>query len=290
MLDASHNHIADISKLASCASMKVLNLQDNQISSLSALGNGFVDLEALNVAKNSLVSLKDLSGCANLKAVVAYNNQLTSLDGLENKPQLMAVLADENHIESISALSTSTKVLLNLDLGHNQISDVSALSGLASGASSPMVRVLLDHNRIDDVSELPHVAYNVLALHGNPLSDFSEFAECKWNALYLPYAQNADYGTLGQLGTLNSLRLVGVPYDRQVQVVRDMGASESGRKPVFLTEEEADAELQDVRSEIYRKIGDTANDDDSDESHDGEDTASESSSASGADETRSKGD
>lgn len=253
-LDVSHCQVTDTKKLATCAKMKTLFLQDNQITDLSALQNGFTDLLVLNVATNKLTSLKDLAGCSALKTLVANDNEIASLAGLADKPSLEVLLLDSNQISDVSALSDSCAILHDLDLGHNQVSSVDALAKMGSGSSTPMVRLLLDHNRISDVQTLPKVKYNALVLHGNPLKDFSSLSDRQWNALYLPYVEKANYGTLGEIGWLSSVRLVGVPYDRQVQTLRDMGVDETGRKPTFLTEEEADDELQQVRDEVNKRV------------------------------------
>ncbi len=276
-LDASHCQIADTKKLATCAKMIELYLQDNQITDLSALQNGFTDLAVLNVAVNKLTSLKDLSGCSALKLLVANNNEITSLGGLEEKPSLEVLMLDSNQISDISALSNSCAVLHDLDLGHNKVASIDALSKMGSGMSNSMVRILLDHNQVADVNALPKVNYNALVLYGNPLRDFSSLAEKRWNALYLPYVEKANYGTLGEIGSLSSLRLVDVPYDRQVQTLRDMGVDESGRKPVFLTEEKADDEMRQVRDEVNKRASGMG--DEEEEPEDGESDGSQSDSS-----------
>ena len=287
-LDVSHCQVADTKKLATCAKMKTLFLQDNQITDLIALQNGFTDLLVLNVATNKLTSLKDLAGCSALKTLVANDNEIASLAGLADKPSLEVLLLDSNQISDVSALSDSCAVLHDLDLGHNQVSSIDALAKMGSGTSTPMVRLLLDHNGISDVQALPKVKYNALVLHGNPLKDFSSLSDRQWNALYLPYVEKANYGTLGEIGWLSSVRLVGVPYDRQVQTLRDMGVDETGRKPTFLTEEEADDELQQVRDEVNKRVsgmedeGEVVGEDESDvgEGADSSSDADESDSSS----------
>lgn len=289
-LDVSHCQVTDTKKLATCAKMKTLFLQDNQITDLSALQNGFTDLLVLNVATNKLTSLKDLAGCSALKTLVANDNEIASLAGLADKPSLEVLLLDSNQISDVSALSGSCVVLHDLDLGHNQVTSIDVLAKMGSGTSTPMVRLLLDHNRISDVQALPKVKYNALVLHGNPLKDFSSLSDRQWNALYLPYVEKANYGTLGEIGWLSSVRLVGVPYDRQVQTLRDMGVDETGRKPTFLTEEEADDELQQVRDEVNKHVSGMEDEDEAsgeDESDAGE-TEDSSSDAAESDSSSSE--
>ncbi|MBR3160421.1 MAG: leucine-rich repeat domain-containing protein [Atopobiaceae bacterium] len=281
MLDVSHCQVTDTKKLATCAKMKTLFLQDNQITDLSALQNDFTDLLVLNVATNKLSSLKDLAGCSALTSLVANDNQIGSLAGLEDKSNLEVLMLDSNQISDVSALSNSCAVLHDLDLGHNQVSSIDALEKMSAGSSNPMVRLLLDHNQIADVHALPKVKFNALVLHGNPLKDFSLLAERQWNALYLPYVEKANYGTLGEIGMLSSLRIVGVPYDKQVQTLRDMGVAEIGKKPTFLTEEEADDELQQVRDEVNKRVSGMEDESDAGETADsGSDAAKSDTSSS----------
>lgn len=275
-LDASHNKISSTSKLATCALLKELYLQDNQITGLEALQNGFSNLEVLNVSTNKLTSLKDLADCAALQAVVANNNEIASLEGLANKPELAALLLDGNKIADISDLASSAKHLLCLDLGHNQVSDVSALSefGTDSKRSSlldglDVKGLLLDHNQIARIDGLPQARYDLMTLHGNPLADPSPLAGSEWEKLYLPYAEGADYGFVGEVMSKHALAgtcLVDVPYDKQVKVLRDTGLESKGSssQPKFLTEAEADAELQDLRNKVNEKVSGNSNEDSSD--------------------------
>jgi len=260
-LDASHNSLSDISKLASCSQLKLLLLQDNQISSIEALGNDFLDLETLNIAYNEVSSLEPLSACSKLKYVVASNNAITSLDGLQDKPKLDTLLADHNQIGSIEALGTSTGVLQNVDLGYNSVSSIAALSGMLSQDPYGLyASLLLDHNQIRTLEGLPvGKSYNGLALHGNPISDFSGLssAQTKWSVLYLPYVENTSYSFLGELPLIGSTRLVGVPYDRQNKLLRDLGIAESDRfsaRPQFISDQEAEEEMESFRQQLQSKV------------------------------------
>ena len=263
-LDVSRNQISDISKLAGCAYLKELYLQGNQITELSALKNGFSELTTLNVAANQLTSFQGLSDCVALKYVVANNNQLTNLTGLEGKPDLTLLLLDGNQISDISALSDCAAHLMCLDLGHNQVSDISALSGFGTESPSNDLDIsfdihglLLDHNQINSIEKLPQIKYDVLVLYGNSLKDLTVLDETTWVELYLPYVEGAGYGFAADAkGLLVDTKLVGVPYNRQVQVLRDMGldANSTSDLPEFLTEEEADTELRQVRDEVNSRV------------------------------------
>lgn len=265
-LNASHNQLTDIGKLASCSRLELLALQDNQIESIDALGNSFIKLLALNVSFNRIASVAPLAGCSKLRYLVMNDNQVTTLDGLQDKPELDSLLASNNRLTDISALESSTGVLENLDLGSNQISDVSCLSGMGS-ADKYGVRcnVLLDHNLLTSADGLPFDAeFYALALHANPLTDLSSLSRnnTDWNALYLPYSEDIDYGQLGELALVSTTHIVDVPYDQQNNVLRSMGISDNASpvftpQPRFITSEEAEGELRTLRDRVNERVSGT---------------------------------
>lgn len=265
-LNASHNQLTDISKLASCSRLELLALQDNQIESVDALGNSFVKLLALNVSFNRLTSVAPLADCAKLRYLVMNDNQVTALDGLQDKPELDSLLASNNQLIDISALSSSTGVLENLDLGNNRISDISCLSGMGS-ADKYGVRcnLLLDHNQLTSADGLPfETEFYALALHANPLTDLSSLSRdnTDWNALYLPYSEGIDYGQLGELALVSTTHIVDVPYDQQNNVLRGMGISDNASQvftpqPRFITSEEAEGELKELRDRVNERVSGT---------------------------------
>lgn len=265
-LNASHNQLSDISKLASCSRLELLALQDNQIESIDALGNGFIKLLALNVSFNRLTSVAPLAGCSKLRYLIMNDNQVKSLDGLQDKPELDSLLASNNKLTDISALESSTGVLQNLDLGGNQVSDISCLSGMGS-ADKYGVRcnVLLDHNQLTSAEGLPFdTEFYALALHANPLTDLSSLSRnnTDWNALYLPYSSDIDYGQLGELALASTTHIVDVPYDQQNNVLRSMGISDNASpvftpQPRFITSEEAEGELKALRDRVNQRVSGT---------------------------------
>ena len=265
-LNASHNQLSDVSKLASCSRLEFLALQDNQIESIDALGNGFVKLLALNVSFNRLTTVAPLADCSKLRYLVMNDNQVKTLDGLQGKPELDSLLASNNQLTDISALESSTGVLQNLDLGSNQISDISCISGMGS-ADKYGVRcnVLLDHNKLTSAEGLPFgTKFYALSLHANPLTDLSSLSRdnTDWNALYLPYSSDIDYGQLGELALASTTHIVDVPYDQQNNVLRGMGISDNASpvftpQPRFITSEEAEGELKALRDRVNQRVSGT---------------------------------
>ena len=253
-LDASHNKIVQIDKLSSCNHLQLLALQDNAISDISALSNGFTDLKALNIAFNKIDSLSALKSASALKELACNNNQITSLDGLQDKANLEDMLADSNQIADISALSSSMAKLENIDLGHNKISDIATLSDMHGG--SGQITVLLDNNQLTSANGLPTQSmFRGLALHGNPLKDFAALGAegLTFYALYLPYVEGADYSVLDK-STLSTTHLVDVPFDQQNHVLEQMNAKTTSYKNMFVTKEQADADMAKLREKLNSRI------------------------------------
>ena len=256
-LDVSHNLIEDVSMLASCARTERLALQDNEIVDISALGNGFANLEALDISSNAIESLEPLANCAALKYVAAYDNELISLDGMGDKPELEYFLADGNYLSDISGLSTSTGKLRYLDLGNNEITDVSALSSLFSQSEFDVgIAVLLDHNELESVSPLPvGPQYYLITLFGNPITDISFLARdgMRWNGLYIPYIEDVDYSAIFANQQVSMpINIVGAPYNTQAGLLDE--AKNWIFEPKFLTDIEADALAEGKRGELHARV------------------------------------
>lgn len=253
-LDASHNQIVDISKLASCTNLRLLALQDNQIQDIGALANGFTHLAHLDLSMNRIGSLAPLADCAELMGLVASANELSSLDGLGGKPKLEYLLADGNRITDIADLASSTGVLRALDLGNNQVSDLSALSDLFSQSEYDLgVTLLLDHNRIeraDDLNDKPK--YYLITLWGNPLAsiDFLRHDGMRWDGMCIPHVEGTDYtGILESQHIPVPLTIVGAPFDQQARILEEINGGLF--EPIFLTEEEADAMAAEKRAQLH---------------------------------------
>lgn len=264
-LYAQHNQLADISHISACSQLSILLLQDNQITDISALSNGFSELATLNIAFNQIESLKPLADSPKLRFLVANDNHIGTLEGLAEKHELEDLMLDNNQITDISAIASSTDNLENLDLGHNQIEDISALANLsptsARYGTENKMSICLDHNNISSIASIPStMSFRLLALHANPLKDFGSLAyeTAKWYDLYLPYYEDADFASLGELSIASVTNLVDVPYDKQVQVLRNMGlTTDSLSQPHFITSEKAEEDMAAFRDEVNSEVSGT---------------------------------
>ena len=167
--------LADLWPLAAMADLEVLDLDDNAVSDVTALGS----LENLRVL--------DLSG-----------NGVSDLWPLAAITDLEALDLGDNAVGDITALG-SLEHLRVLDLSGNAISDLWPLSGLTA-----LRRLDLSGNRVADLrplSELRHL--EVLVLDGNEVSDLAPL----WGLQKLAHL---DLGNnhVGDAATLRKARLL----------------------------------------------------------------------------------
>jgi len=110
-----------------------------------------------------------------------------------------------NQISDVTAFSGLTK-LKSLLLSHNQISDISGLSGLMN-----LTELRLIHNQISDISSLAELT-NLRCLHlgNNQISDISALAELtNLRELFLYQNHISDISALIDLPVLDRLCLLG---------------------------------------------------------------------------------
>lgn len=114
---------------------KVLDLSNNNISTVSAeVLNCFPNLEELILTNNNISSI-DLSGCYNLKRLIIDNNNLKKIDLSSINPSDTEIDLSNNYISSMSSIvfpSQLVNVNATIKLYNNNISDyVSSPSGYA---------------------------------------------------------------------------------------------------------------------------------------------------------------
>ena len=100
-LRLDRNQITSLDKhLVSCASLRMLDLSYNKLTSLEGL-SGLQCLEELRVTNNNLKSLRYLKGLPALIDLDVSYNQCKTLDGLEFVPTLQVLRAGHNHVGTL---------------------------------------------------------------------------------------------------------------------------------------------------------------------------------------------
>lgn len=194
-LDLSDNPIGDFSGLKKLSELQTLRLEntglrDPDLENLYGMKKLYrlaldrndgltaetmstlrASLPACDISFDSLVYTVSLGGVdyrTDIKELVIENTEMSSLYGLEKFDCLETVRLSRNRIENISAFQNthSRATLLSLDLGFNQIQDVTPLSALTALESLD-----LRSNQISSVESLRRLRQlKKLNLSGNPLS------------------------------------------------------------------------------------------------------------------------
>ena len=107
-------------ELESLTFLKRLNLSSNQVSKLWKFP---LSLEILNLSKNKLNSISDLSN-SNMKKLmslnISFNNDLKNFSGIEKSVKLSILKASDNQIDSLSEIA-SLSHLREIDLARNSL-------------------------------------------------------------------------------------------------------------------------------------------------------------------------
>ena len=195
-LDLSDNEIADVSALGSLESLQVLDLAGNEIADVSALGS-LASLTGLWLERNEIADVSALGSLVSLSQLVLSANEIADVSALGSLVSLSQLVLSANAIADVSALGALASLQV-LDLAGNEIADVSALGALAS------LQVLdLAGNEIADVSALGALAsLQVLDLAGNEIADVSALGSLReLQVLDLSGNVIADVSALGSIGS-----------------------------------------------------------------------------------------
>lgn len=163
------NNITDISPLEDLPELTQVEINDNQVSDISALatldapisfqlsGNNISDisplkdltsLDTLLLARNSIADIAILSDLENLKSLDISSIEATDFTPLENLTKLTSLDIDSNDIDDLSPL-TDLENLESLQARSNAITDLAPLSNLQN-----LQKLDLWNNNVSDLSPL----------------------------------------------------------------------------------------------------------------------------------------
>ena len=258
-LKASENQISTLDGLQNVTQLETVFLDRNAISDISLLAKNDEHLKTLVLDNNQISDLSPLKACTHLYAVSANNNRLSSLSGLENCSELYYISASGNQISDISALKACA-ALYAADLGENRITDVSALGE----SESQTMALLVQNNQIKDIQPLYGMKnYVYLVLYNNAITDISGMSAMtaidSYCRLYLEWWDTLDPAELAKTLFLEPI-LVDVPADRRINFENAFREAREKEDNYFgtinyLTQEEADANIRELRSEIRVAAG-----------------------------------
>ncbi len=176
-LNASHNEICDISAFGDLESLEILDLSFNDLGCLGiGTSPNFDSLEnaqKLRILKLNDNNLSSIEGLRNrnifLEVLDLRNNQIQDLTPIAEYKNIKELYLSNNNITNISNLSGMTG-LTEIDLSNNQITDFSNLLSIPN-----VTTVNLANNLITNIPNISSSwsSLSVLDLHSNYLTDIS---------------------------------------------------------------------------------------------------------------------
>ena len=207
-VDLSENQITNIDDLKwlDGKNLSILNLADNNISSITAL-NKISTLTVLRLDNNDIADIGPLADLSNLTELYLYNNNIKDLTNFDKTlPQIKVIDLSSNSITSIKKLARHYKTLEELNLKDNLIEDVSPLNAMSS-----LKKLDLSKNKIVDITKLEDLKeITKLDLSYNQISDLSPLTNLtNLRQLYLHNNQLSDITPLQSLSNLEEVTLMG---------------------------------------------------------------------------------
>ena len=145
----------------------VLVATGKNIKDISGIEN-LVNLNRINLEKNSISNIEPLKQLNNLEEVCLDNNEIKDINALENITSIESLSLSSNRIEDISILK-NLKNIEKLDLGKNEITDISPLAEMQY-----LEYLNLSSNKINNIDKLNSLEnLNSLYLEKNSVTSFS---------------------------------------------------------------------------------------------------------------------
>ena len=158
-----------------------LNLRDKNLSVIPREFNLLTGLTTLDLSKNRIETIQNLSNLPLLTALVLSDNRIETIENLSNLTKLTTLTLTNNKIETIQNL-INLPVLNTLYLSHNGIKTIENLSNLTK-----LTTLFLSHNRIETIENLSDLKLlNHLDLSDNRIKTIENLGNLPMlNTLYL---------------------------------------------------------------------------------------------------------
>ncbi|WEV69182.1 leucine-rich repeat domain-containing protein [Bifidobacterium sp. ESL0775] len=190
--ELNNNGLRSVSGLALPPGAKSLDLSYNELTSVSSLALPS-SLFSLNLAYNRLPSVAGLALPSGVHGLSLNHNRMTDLDFRDFTTIREVDLSSNSISDSLFKNLRLPSTVTDLFLAHNEISDLSPLSGLDS-----MGFLVLEYNRISDLRPLAGFrGIDTLYLNHNKIADVAPLAAIPHlNGLFLNENQISDISAL----------------------------------------------------------------------------------------------
>ena len=212
-LDVRNRDIRDLTGLQFATNLRLLNLDDNQVSDLSPIA-GLIGLHKLRFSRNPISDMSPVRGLTNLTRLEMHKTPISDLSPIAGLINLEGLAFPLGNVSDLSPLAGLIN-LKNIDAWRNPISDLSPLVGLTKlevigfgdaeiSDFKPLAGLTglkgldLQNNNISDISPLAGLTrLTRLTLAFNDISDISPLAgmtNLKW--LVINHNQISDLSPL----------------------------------------------------------------------------------------------
>ena len=255
ILYAKDNDITDINGLSNCTVLTSVELQNNKLTDISVLSKSAATLGTLRLSGNMISDISPLGNTPELEELTLDDNKVTTLDALSESVNLERISAENNKITSIDGLSNCHSLSF-INLANNEIKDMTPISGLVPGEIFDYGLIDLHGNNISEIKLSSEKEYDALCLHDNAITDFTPIQNFEISTVYLDYNDSTDWTAFNN-GTFTHYCIVNCPLDKQLKVEDELGYSAS---VTFCTTEQANAEIEEVKSSALGEDSDTDTD------------------------------
>lgn len=157
--------IKDLTGLEKCVSLRLLDLEDHQITDISPI-KGLNLLQSVNLAQNKITDITPLAELTKLQYLHLAGNEISDISALAKLENMRTLYLSDNKLKDIKPLTGLNKIW-SLYLDGNQVTDLKPLANL-----NWLKSLDLTGNGITDISPLGELnEWQYLFLSDNKLTD-----------------------------------------------------------------------------------------------------------------------